>query len=113
VHEVGIAENVLRIVERTATEHGLATVRRVELSIGRLSGVDAEALEFAFSVIAPGTVLEGAEIQIEVPPILLRCRPCGSSYAAAMEETACPQCGAFDFEITQGRDMTVTSVSGE
>jgi hydrogenase nickel incorporation protein HypA/HybF len=113
VHEVGIAHNVLRIVELAARENGLRAVTEVVLSIGPLSGVEREALEFAFGVISPETVLQGAEIKIVVPPLLLQCRKCGNEYAAEIEDTSCPFCGAEDFEIREGRDMLVTSVSGE
>jgi hydrogenase nickel incorporation protein HypA/HybF len=113
VHEVGIAERVLRIVEQTMEEHGLTVARTVVMEIGKLSGVDREALEFAFEVVAPDTVLAGAEIQIVVPPILLGCRACSREYSAEIEDTRCPFCGSVDFDVLQGRELVVKSVAGE
>ena len=113
MHEVGIAESVIDIVERTAREHGLAAVCRVVLEIGGLSGVDAQSLEFALSVLTPGTLLDGAEIELLEPANLLRCRLCGSDYEARAEQTDCPGCGAADFEVIRGREMLVMSVAGE
>lgn len=65
MHELGIAASVLEIVEAAAREHGLVSVRGVLLEVGRLAGVDPEALRFALEAVAPGTVLEGAELAIE------------------------------------------------
>jgi hydrogenase nickel incorporation protein HypA/HybF len=113
VHEIGIAENVLGIVERAAGENGFAAVREVVLEVGRLSGVDAEALRFAFEVIAEGTVLQGATITLETPGVLLACRACGREYETDLVDTACPRCGASDFSVARGRDLLVRSVAGE
>ena len=94
-------------------EHGLTVVRTVVLEIGRLSGVDAEALRFAFEVVAPDTVLSAAEVEIVVPPILLSCRSCAAEYPAELEDTRCRSCGSQDFDVLQGREMLVKSVAGE
>lgn len=112
MHELGIAESVISIVEQTAREHGLAAVREVVLEIGGLSGIDAESLEFALSVLTPGTLLDGAKIELLVPAILLRCRICGREYEARAEQTGCPGCGALSFEVIRGREMLVRSVAG-
>ena len=48
-------------------------VVRVVLEIGQYSGVVPDLLRFAFAAIKKGTILEQAEIEIEVPPLLLYC----------------------------------------
>ena len=113
MHEIGIAESVRGIVEQAARENGLATVREIVLEVGRLSGVDAEALRFAFEVIAAGTVLEGAAITVEAPDVLLLCSRCGREYPTDLEDTACPGCGSADFSVVRGRELLVRSVAGE
>jgi hydrogenase nickel incorporation protein HypA/HybF len=66
VHELSIAQSVVEIVERTARENGMDAVSGVALEVGRLSGVDADSLRFAMEAAAPGTMLEGAEVEIEL-----------------------------------------------
>ena len=44
-----------------------APVRRVRLEIGRLSGVVPDAVRFCFDLVAAGTTLEGAVLEIDEP----------------------------------------------
>ena len=83
------------------------------LEIGPLSGVVIPSLEFAFSVINKGTILEKAIIEIESTILLLVCRTCEAEYIGDMEDLSCPVCQAEDFEILQGREMLVRSIVGE
>jgi len=71
------------------------------------------SLEFAFSVIRKGTLLENAEIEIQTPPLLLRCNSCEAEYIGDLDDLVCPVCGTEKFEILMGMDMLVKSISGE
>jgi len=71
------------------------------------------ALEFAFSVITPGTILEGAEIEILKIPILLYCQNCETEYIGDIEDLHCPACLGEKFNILQGREMMVKYIEGE
>ena len=113
MHEVGIARDVIDIVERTAKDSGLRAVSSVVLEIGKLSGVEPEALRFAFELIRQGTVLEHAQISIEEPPLLLYCTQCDREYSAEVYDPLCPVCGGASYEVRQGMDMLVKSISGE
>lgn len=108
-----MAENILRIVERAARENELKRVVRVVLEIGQYSGVEPELLRFAFAAINRGTVLERAEIEIEVPPLLLFCRECENEYLGDLDDLCCPICSKEQFDIIRGREMLVKSIEGE
>ncbi len=112
MHELGIAENILGIVESVARENGLRTVQTVSLEIGPLSGVDAESLRFALDALSPGTLLEGTRIDIAQPPLELACRGCGSVYQPQPEDMRCPHCGEASFDTRRGREMLITQVVG-
>lgn len=113
MHELGIAEEILSIVASVAGEHGLSAVRSVSLEIGPLSGVDSESLRFALDALAPETLLEGAVIEISVPPLTLVCKVCEMVYQPPPEDMRCPRCGEARFDTRRGREMLVTSVTGE
>ncbi len=61
MHELGITRNIVAIVAEAAKGR---PVRRVTLEIGKLSGVMSEAIAFCFDVVAQGTPLEGAALEI-------------------------------------------------
>ena len=112
IHEAGIAQNILRIVEGAALDNGLSFVQRVVLEIGSFSGVDATALEFALNVLRRGTVLASAEVEYQVPPLVLYCRDCEDEYVADVEDLACPACTGRQFDVVQGRELRVKTIAG-
>ena len=65
MHELAISRNIVAIVGEAA---GARRVRRVTLAIGKVSGVMPEAIRFSFEVVAQGTVLEGAALEIRETP---------------------------------------------
>ena len=65
MHELAIAQSVVAIADRHASGRRVASV---QLKVGHLRQVVPSALTFAFQLVAEGTVLEGAELEIEVVP---------------------------------------------
>lgn len=100
-------------MENAARTNDLKRVVRVVLEIGQFSGVEPELLRFAFAAIKNGTVLEQAEIEIEVPPLLLYCRECQNEYLGETNDLCCPVCLKEQFEIVRGREMLVKTIEGE
>ena len=76
MHELAITESLVGAV----VEHvGAAKVLRVQLVIGRLSGVVPDAVRFCFDVCAQGTSLSGAQLDIVEAPGRAQCRDCQAS----------------------------------
>jgi hydrogenase nickel incorporation protein HypA/HybF len=106
VHELAITQGVVdAVVERL----GDTRVSRVVLEIGRLSGVAVDAVRFCFPLVAEGTPLAGARLDIVQPPGLGRCRTCRQETELADPLAACP-CGSVDVELTGGRQLLVKRV---
>lgn len=103
MHEVGIARSIVAMV---AAEADGRPVKRVVLEIGRLAGVDADAVRFCFDVVAQGTLLEGALLEVREPAGRARCRACGESFHQPTLFTAC-RCGARDVERVSGEELNV------
>lgn len=102
----------MNIAESAARENRLQHITRVVLEIGQFSGVEPELLRFAFEVIKKGTILERAEIEMQVPPLLLYCRECENEYLGEMEDLRCPVCLKEQFRVLKGREMVVRSIEG-
>ncbi|MGA1600335.1 MAG: hydrogenase maturation nickel metallochaperone HypA [bacterium] len=103
MHELGITRNIIAIVEEHA--QGIP-VCRVSLSIGKLSGVLPEAVRFCFESCVPGTVLEGAVLEIEEPSGRLECRDCGKTFEAEQLYHSCP-CGSFRHVVVEGDELKI------
>ncbi len=106
MHEMAITQSVVdMVVERTAGRQ----VASVQLQVGRLAGVVADAMRFCFELATTGTDLEGAQLQIEETPGRGACRACGDEFDVADLVLLCP-CGSADVRIVAGQELLVTSV---
>jgi hydrogenase nickel incorporation protein HypA/HybF len=110
MHELSLAEAVVRIACRHADRR---PVRRVELKVGHLRQVVPSALEFAFELVAQGTVAEGAELVMEQVPAAGRCRACGAESELPGFPLRCGACGGLDLELLRGEELLVDALELE
>lgn len=107
MHEVSLAGGVLRVVEDAAAREHFLHVKRLTLEAGVLAGVEVRALRFALEAIAPGTVLEGALIEIDEPAGSAWCMHCVASVTLASRADPCPRCGGWQLTPTGGTELKV------
>ena len=105
VHEMSLAGAVLQLVEQARERERFARVARLTLEAGALAGVEVGALRFALEAIAPGTVLDGAEIEIDEPPGVAWCAACGESVEIAARADPCPRCARWPLTPTGGAEL--------
>lgn len=65
MHEMGIAQSVIDIVEEQAAAHPGAQIQTIGLRIGAFAGIDHSSLTFCFDCLKAGTPLEQAALKIE------------------------------------------------
>ncbi len=107
MHELGLVVEVVRIVEDVAREQGLTKIEAVVLRIGALSPVVPHYVEKCFPAATHGTLLEGARLEIEVPPANGRCRACGAVADVVANRRTCPDCGGKEWELHGGREFSI------
>lgn len=107
MHEMSLAGGILQIVEDAAAREPFTRVKRLRLEAGALAGVEVGALRFALQAIAPGTLLDGALIDIDEPPGRALCTHCGRSVDIASRADPCPACGGYPLQPTGGLDLKV------
>lgn len=103
MHELGITRNIVAIV----AEHARGRkVVRVALDVGRLAGVMSDAIRFSFDVVADGTCVQGATLEIREIDGEGRCRKCGAVFDTPALYTPCA-CGCRDIERIRGEELKV------
>ena len=114
VHEVSIVQSLIERVQQQVDRCGHdGRVTRVALSIGRLSGVNVDSIRFAFEMLAPGTLLEAAALEITEPAAVCCCRACGRRTEIDELELACPICESGEITIQGGRDLLIETIELE
>jgi len=99
-------ESALSAIRQQAEKHGATRVTRIVLRIGTLSGVDVDALRFAYEALAPYTIAAGAELEIESGAARARCAACGEEFGVGRGFVfECPKCREFSGDIRQGREL--------
>jgi hydrogenase nickel incorporation protein HypB len=109
MHELSIAHAVVRTVVDALPEPA-ARVTAVRLRIGELSGVVAQALEFAFDVAAAGSPLAEARLVVERAPVVIDCPTCGHQPLADLRSFTCPRCGQPCGVVVGGRELEIVDV---
>jgi hydrogenase nickel incorporation protein HypA/HybF len=111
MHELAIAEALIEQVRRELDRAGQGgRVRRIDLSIGRLSGVNCDSVRFALGLLAPGTLVEGAEFVIQEPKAVCQCRACNARTELDDLVVNCPRCGSGEITIEGGRELLLQSI---
>jgi hydrogenase nickel incorporation protein HypA/HybF len=113
MHEMSLADGVLRLIEDSARANGFSHVKTVWLEIGELAGVEAEAMRFCFDAVMKGTLVEDARLEIITTAGQGRCLACGEMVAIQLRYDPCPLCGGFPVEPTGGVEMRVKELEVE
>lgn len=113
MHELAVTEDILRI----AIEEGLANqasrVTDIYMTIGQLSSIVDDSVQFYWDHISQGTLCEGSTLHFNRPLARLRCRKCQQEYTLEDELLPCPACQSYDLEIVSGDEMQVDHIDIE
>ena len=104
MHEIGLCQSVLAAVSGKA---GGQRVTGLRLRVGALHRVGPEAFDQTFSMVASGSVADGAEVEVVVVPVEGHCRTCGQNWEAEDQLPLCPGCGSTDVSLTGGDDLVL------
>ncbi len=103
MHELSIAESILKRVKAEAVRHPGARFTRVGVRIGEVSGIDVDALSFGFEMLVKDTDWQRVALEIERCPRVQRCTACKHEFTAKDSDTRCPMCGE-QFTLCIGGD---------
>ncbi len=112
VHELSICHGIMGVA-RAALDglpHPLPRVSRITVRIGRLTAVVPDSLRYYFDLLAPGTFLDGAVLDIEEIPVRGRCADCTARFEIETLSFTCPGCGSGFVELFSGRELQVVSL---
>jgi hydrogenase nickel incorporation protein HypA/HybF len=110
MHEASLAGGVLQLIEDASVREGFTRLLTLRLEAGQLAGVEVRALRFALESLAPGTLLEGAVIEIEEPPGQAWCMGCSQTVRCMQRGEACPSCGGYQLQPTGGTALRVVNM---
>ncbi len=133
MHELALADAVIKAALRAADDAGIAIIERIVVSVGELQQIEADLFTFSLTTVLPESDhrLEGTVFDVTVAEARFACRSCGSVYGRSdidldqdEEESVhlipelshafatCPRCASPDFDIVEGRGILLTRIEG-
>lgn len=105
MHEFSIVNALLEMCEQNAKEHNMAKVTKVEIKIGKLSGVEPHLLESAFNTFKEDSMCANAEFLMYVQEVVIHCPSCDKELPIQNNVFECPICKNSDCRVVDGEDM--------
>jgi len=106
---MGITQSIVAIVADQAAGR---KVTRVTVEIGRLAAIMPDAIRFCFDVVAKGSALDGAALEIIEVPGRARCLDCGNDVTLTEVFGRCG-CGSRRLERISGEELNIKSMEVE
>jgi hydrogenase nickel insertion protein HypA len=69
MHESHLIEPIIKGISEHAQKEGAKSVSKVRLKIGQFMGIQGDSFRETFKVLAKGTMLESAELEITFFPL--------------------------------------------
>ncbi len=113
MHELSLALEVIELVQREAVKNNVTTVAELQIEVGDLSGVEADAFHSALEMLVRDTILANAGIEMIRTPGRGKCHACDSEFVMTHRLDTCPECSSFPSEISGGVEFRVVSMKGE
>ena len=113
MHELSITQSILSIALEQAKAAQATKITGINITLGELSGVVGECVEFYFEFLSKDTMATGATLSFDRPPTRLRCRQCNTTFSPDNINWVCPGCGGQSIEIVSGRECQVESIEVE
>ncbi|MFH0787147.1 MAG: hydrogenase maturation nickel metallochaperone HypA [Pseudomonadota bacterium] len=113
MHEMGIAQSILDIVEQEMARHGVTKVSTIRLVVGEFTAVVPQSLTFCFEVITKDTPMEGVRLEMEPVPLTGRCGGCGEEFEIKEYRFVCPKCDSKEIETIGGKELYVKEIEAE
>ena len=107
MHELAVTENILCIAIEEGQAQQATRVSDIYMTIGRLSSIVDDSVQFFWDHISKDTLCEGAILHFNRPPAIFKCNKCGQEFEILDDLLPCPACKSFDLEILSGNEMQV------
>jgi len=123
MHEVSVVADLITAILKELEKYDVVSVKEVTLTVGKLTNLGTEQMEFAYDVMSKDSILNGSKLVIEEENIIVKCEDCGYKGPVNVmnigEEAhfqvpilSCPVCGKA-VTIIAGKSCCVKSIDIE
>ncbi|HJZ13558.1 MAG TPA: hydrogenase maturation nickel metallochaperone HypA [Acidobacteriota bacterium] len=113
MHEVGIARDILKVVNQQVPADVAHAVKSIRVKVGALARVTPEALRFGFQIASVSTPFQSAQLLVDQVPLQMECEVCLLITVGSEALPICAACGSTRLKILSGNEMEVVEVQYE
>lgn len=114
MHELSLMQGIFDSVVPVARANGATSITAIKLTIGDMTMVVPEAMEFAFEALSEDDpLLDGATLDMEFVKPKSRCLDCGEEFEHDRFHLHCPSCESGATMLIAGRELEVASMEIE
>lgn len=113
MHELAIIQDLLNVCEENAHKNNANKILKIELKIGRLSGVEAHYLHRAFEGFKSEKMFENAELIIHTQDVVIKCESCGFEGGIKKNRFVCIVCGGTRLKVIDGEELLLLRLEME
>lgn len=114
MHEMGVVLNIVRSAQEAAAANNVKKISRLTLEVGELTGVIPRYVHACWPAAIENTILDGAELVIEVIDGIGTCQDCGCEYLVLENlkpnDPVCPKCGSERWKVKSGREVMIKDI---
>ncbi len=111
MHEMSYISRMVSMALEVAESNHARKVRKIEVRIGKTSGVMPYYMHKYYPDAVKGTLLEGAELICVEVDVKALCEECGNEYNPKKDNHyLCPVCGGRKAHIIEGRGVELSNV---
>lgn len=113
VHELPVTQSICNIAVQEAERAGASGVSAIRIKMGAYVDYVPAIIQEYFNVVSEGTLAEGAVLEIERVPAVLRCGDCHGESPMERRRMRCPRCGSRRVELVTGKEFYIDSMEVE
>ena len=111
MHELSVALSMVDLAEKEVQRAEASEVTEIELEIGRFSGVEMDAFDFAWPMAVKDTVLAHAKRRVIRIEGRSHCPECDSHFESQHFFDPCPECGNPFCVVEAGKELKIKSLT--
>ncbi|MDR2790050.1 MAG: hydrogenase maturation nickel metallochaperone HypA [Campylobacteraceae bacterium] len=112
MHELSVVNSLIELCEKNAKANNAEKITKVEVKIGKLSGIEPHFLKLTFDTFKDKTVCENAELVMDIQNVVVKCLSCGDERAIENNEFICKACGG-EVKVIDGEEMILMRLEME
>ena len=113
MHELGIAQDMLRIAIEYATQNQAKRITALNIEMSMAADESEDSLRFHFEHLARGTLADGARIEIIRVPMRASCLDCANEFDFSTDSAGCPRCQSTRVRPLPQDEFKLTSIDVE